>query len=143
MPIYEFYCSHCHGIFEEMRQMREASLPADCPECSREVPRIMSTFQGFVFRDGYPRRLPDKGTYWHMGREVKKLATVMKDNTHPELAEPKPRPRQLKGDAKANIDRRLADREDMLYKDRWGVQKDGRRAMKAKVVKPERKVITK
>ena len=39
MPLYEFYCENCHGIFEEIRQMREASLPAPCPECVREGAR--------------------------------------------------------------------------------------------------------
>ena len=70
MPLYEFYCENCHGIFEEIRQMREASLPAPCPECAREAPRIMSGFTAFTLRDGYPRRIPDKGTYWHMGNII-------------------------------------------------------------------------
>ena len=54
--------------------MREASLPMPCPECNRDAARIMSSFNAFVFRDGYPRRIPDKGTYWHLGQEVKKRA---------------------------------------------------------------------
>ena len=48
--------------------MADAALPAPCPECSREAPRIMSGFNAFVMRDGYPRRMPDKGTYWHFGQ---------------------------------------------------------------------------
>ena len=33
--------------------------------------RLMPTeFAAFTFRDGYPRRLPDKGTYWRLGKEV-------------------------------------------------------------------------
>ncbi len=27
MPLYEYYCEPCDGIFEAIRPMREASLP--------------------------------------------------------------------------------------------------------------------
>jgi hypothetical protein len=42
-----------------------------------------------TYRDGYPRRIPDKGTYWHLGKEVKALPKRMQHQQHPELAEPK------------------------------------------------------
>ena len=71
MPLYEYYCEPCNGIFEAIRQMRDAVAPVPCPDCDRDAPRIMSAFNAFTFRDGYPRRIPDKGTYWHMGKEVK------------------------------------------------------------------------
>ncbi len=141
MPLYEYYCQPCHGIFEEIRQMHDAALPAPCPDCTREAPRIMSSFSAFVMRDGYPRRLPDKGTYWHMGKEVKKRATRMVSNTHPELAQPKPKVRPTKGEIVERRDKGLAARADILYKDRWGVNKDGRRSMKARKVKPARKTL--
>ena len=141
MPFYEYYCKSCHGIFEERRQMSDASLPAPCPECSKEAPRIMSGFTAFTMREGYPRRIPDKGTYWHFGKEVKKKVTRMKGNTHPELAEPKPKVRPGKGDVQARLDRAVAARADAIYKDRWGITKDGRRSVKAKKVKPERKTL--
>jgi putative FmdB family regulatory protein len=142
MPLYEYYCKACHGIFEEIRQMREASLPAPCPQCTNEAPRIMSAFQPFTFRDGYPRRIPDKGTYWHMGKEVQNRAKVLTGGTHPELLKATPKQRALRGDSKANLDKRVAERQDVLYKDRWGVTKDGRRSVKAKKIKTERKIIT-
>jgi putative FmdB family regulatory protein len=141
MPLYEFYCEDCHGIFEEIRQMSDASLPAPCPECSEEAPRIMSGFTAFTMREGYPRKIPDKGTYWHFGREVKKKAKRMKGNTHPELAQPKPKPVPTRGDVNARLDKATQTRADLLYRDRWGVTADGRRAVKAKKPKRERKVV--
>jgi putative FmdB family regulatory protein len=139
MPLYEFYCDDCHGIFEEIRQMRDASDPAPCPECSREAPRIMSSFNAFTMRDGYPRKIPDKGTYWHMGKEVKKRARRMKGNTHPELAEKKPAPRPTRGDRVVRSEKVREMRADALYKDKWGRQPDGRRSRKDLKPGPERK----
>src|SRR3972149_1291815 len=97
MPLYEYYCDPCNGIFESIRPMREASLPVPCPECNRDAARIMSSFNAFTFRDGYPRRLPDKGTFWHMGKEVKQRAKRMRWDDHPETTEPKPHRRPGKG----------------------------------------------
>jgi putative regulatory protein, FmdB family len=142
MPLYEFYCENCHGIFEEIRQMREASLPAPCPQCAREAPRIMSGFTAFTLRDGYPRRIPDKGTYWHMGKEVKTRAKSLSSNgMHPELTKREPKPRTARGDAVTSLEKRIAERADALYRDKWGVKADGMRSVKAKKIKPERKVI--
>jgi len=141
MPLYEFYCKSCHGVFEEIRQMRDASEPAPCPECSREAPRIMSSFAAFTMRDGYPRKIPDKGTYWHMGKEVKSRVKRMKGHEHPELAKPTPKPRATKADLIERVDKTLASRADALYKDRWGLTKDGRRSVKAKKIKPARKTL--
>lgn len=72
MPLYEYYCAHCHGVFELIRPVRESSEPQPCPECSGDAKRMMPTeFNAFVFRDGNPRRLPDRGTYWSFHGEVK------------------------------------------------------------------------
>lgn len=58
-----------------------------------------SSFTAFTFRDGYPRRIPDKGTYWHLGKEVKSLVTgPVRPNEHPEINKPEPAPKPLKGD---------------------------------------------
>lgn len=121
--------------------MTAASDPSPCPECAREAPRIMSTFAAFTMRDGYPRKIPDKGTYWHMGKEVKKLATRLVGNTHPELLERKPKPRPTKGEVVERSDKVRTKRADALYKDKWGLQPDGRRSVKAKKIKPARKVV--
>jgi len=143
MPLYEYYCEHCHGIFEEIRQMREASLPVPCPECSRDAPRIMSAFTAFTFRDGYPRRIPDKGTYWHMGKEVKKRVKRMKGFEHPELAKPKQTPVKTRGDAVAEIDKKRTDRAEAISRSRWGVDQYGMRTAKTKKKTPARKTIAK
>jgi putative FmdB family regulatory protein len=141
MPLYEYYCQPCHGIFEEIRQMREASLPMPCPECNRDAPRIMSSFNAFVFRDGYPRRIPDKGTYWHLGQEVKKRAKRMKNNVHPELAKPKPTPRKTKGDRTAELDKKRTERAAAIYRSRWGVDQYGMKTAKEKKNRPARKTL--
>jgi len=40
MPLYEYFCEPCNGIFEELRPIREASDPVPCPECySLPVPQ--------------------------------------------------------------------------------------------------------
>jgi len=127
MPLYEYYCRHCDGVFEYFRPMRDASLPAPCPQCHRDAERIMSSFNAFTMRDGYPRRLPDKGTYWHLGREVKKLATRMRHYEHPELAEPKPQPKPTKGDLEEKEERERAEKEEARYLEKWGMEKVGDR----------------
>jgi putative FmdB family regulatory protein len=100
VPVYEFFCEPCDGIFETLRSIRESGEPAPCPVCNTEAPRIMPTsFTAFTFRDGYPRRIPDKGTYWHLGKEVKKPVTgAVRPNEHPEINKPIPQPRPLKGE---------------------------------------------
>ena len=100
MPLYEFFCEPCDGVFELLRSIRESSEPAPCPVCNRDAKRVMPTsFAAFTYRDGYPRRIPDKGTYWHLGKEVKNLVTgPVRPNEHPEINKPEPTPRPLKGD---------------------------------------------
>jgi putative FmdB family regulatory protein len=141
MPLYEYYCQDCHGIFEAIRPMREASLPVPCVECNEDAPRIMSTFTAFTFREGYPRRIPDKGTYWHLGKEVKKRAKRMKGMEHPELAKPKPKPTKAKGDAAVERDKKRIERADAIYRSRWGVDKYGMRSAKTKGKTPAKKTL--
>src|SRR3989304_9638824 len=121
MPLYEYHGEPCHGIFEVIRPMREASLPVPCVECNLDAERIMSTFSAFVFRDGYPRRIPDKGTYWHMGKEVKNRVKRMKGWEHPELAKPQPAARPGKGDVDVMREKSLTSRSESGYRNRWGV----------------------
>jgi putative FmdB family regulatory protein len=100
MPLYEYYCHHCDGVFEQLRSIREASEPSPCPLCDRDSERIMPTsFSAFTFRDGYPRRIPDRGTYWHLGKEVKTPNTGgVPPNEHPELYKPDPAPTLSRGE---------------------------------------------
>ena len=98
MPLYEYYCGSCDGIFEALRTMREAGEPAPCPVCNRDAQRIMPTsFAAFTMRDGLPRRIPDRGTYWHLGKEVKHRQTRGSVTDHPELRKPTPPPTKSKG----------------------------------------------
>ena len=100
MPVYEYYCVSCNGIYEQLRPMREASEPWPCPDCNREGDRIMPTsFNAFTYRDGYPRRIPDKGTFWHLGKEVSApVSGPVKPNEHPEINKPEPPPYVSKGE---------------------------------------------
>jgi len=101
MPLYEYYCEHCDGVFEELRSMRESSEPAPCPLCDRDSRRIMPTsFSAFTFRDGLPRRIPDDFKYWHHdGRKVKTMNTGgVPMNEHPELYRPEPKPKPTRGE---------------------------------------------
>ncbi len=123
MPVYEYLCEPCNGVFEVLRPIREAADPASCPVCSRDGKRMMPTsFNAFTFRDGYPRRIPDKGTYWHLGKEVKNLVTgPVRPNEHPEINKPEPKLRPLKGDievardaARIGIKQQIAAERDRL-----------------------------
>ena len=101
MPLYEYYCDSCDGVFEELRSMRESSEPAPCPLCDHDSQRIMPTsFAAFTFRDGMARRIPDDFKYWHHdGRKVKHMNTGgVPMNEHPELYRPKPKARPTRHD---------------------------------------------
>lgn len=100
MPLYEYFCESCDGVFESLKAMREASEPAPCPLCDRDGQRVMpSSFAAFTFRDGMARRIPDRGTYWHLDKEVKTMNTGGVPATeHPELYRPEPAPSMSKGE---------------------------------------------
>ncbi|MEZ4503283.1 MAG: zinc ribbon domain-containing protein [Dehalococcoidia bacterium] len=97
MPIYEYYCADCHGVFEQLRRLRDANDVAPCPECDGDSERVLSTdLQIFTMRDGYPRRLPDRGTHWHLGKEVQQpIRGTVVPGDHPELVYEKNGPPQL------------------------------------------------
>jgi hypothetical protein len=45
-----------------------------------------TSFTAFSMREGLPRQLPDRGTYWHLGKEVKQMNTGgVPAFEHPEL----------------------------------------------------------
>ena len=76
MPLYEYYCNECNGIFELLRPVREATDPQPCVVCDNESKRIMPTeFAAFVMRDGMPRRIPDKGLSWGLEGQLKNPLT--------------------------------------------------------------------
>ena len=75
MPLYEYYCESCHGIFELLRPVRQASDAQPCPVCDGMSKRIISQdFTAYTMRKGLPRRIPDRGLYW----------TVKGQSTEPE-----------------------------------------------------------
>jgi hypothetical protein len=80
--------------------MREASDPVPCPQCYKDAKRIMPTsFSAFTFREGYARRIPDDGKYYHLGQKVSKPITGgVRPNEHPEVNKDIPEPKPLKGD---------------------------------------------
>jgi len=115
MPLYEYYCEPCNGIFEELRPIREASDPMPCPECFKDAKRIMPTsFAAFTFREGYPRRIPDDGSYYHLGKKVSAQVKSARPNEHPELNKPEPKPRRSKGEQQELKDMRAAARRGEL-----------------------------
>ena len=115
MPLYEYFCEPCNGIFEELRPMREATEPVPCPDCFKDAKRIMPTsFAAFTFRDGYPRRIPDDGKFYHLGKKVSKPITGGRPNEHPEVNKPEPAPRPHKGEvAELNDMTELAFKDDL------------------------------
>ncbi|MCA9823106.1 MAG: zinc ribbon domain-containing protein [Dehalococcoidia bacterium] len=116
MPLYEYFCEPCNGIFEELRPIREATVPVPCPECFKDASRIMPTsFAAFTFRDGYPRRIPDDGKFYHLGKKVSRLVTSGQPNEHPEVNKPEPARVPLKGEKQELQDmRELAIKDDLV-----------------------------
>lgn len=122
MPVYEYYCKRCDGVFETIRPVREASAPAPCPVCARKAQRIPPTsFSAFTMREGYPRAIPDRGTYYHLGKEVKRPITgPVKMNEHPELQKPRPPRTRSKGEIEIAQDKARAEQKEARR-----LQKDG------------------
>jgi putative FmdB family regulatory protein len=123
MPVYEYYCRRCDGVFEALRPMTESANPVPCIECARKSERIMPTsFSAFTFRDGYPRKLPDKGTYWHMGKEVKqRIGKKFRPFEHPEINKPVPKARPSKGDTQIAREKAMVRRKEALKMQKSGV----------------------
>ncbi len=114
MPLYEYYCENCDGIFEMLRPIARAAESAPCVVCERTGERIMPTsIAAFTLRDGYPRKLPDRGTYWHLGKEVKsRNKGRFKPFQHPELDKPVPRRRPSKGEKQVADEKRQERRKE-------------------------------
>lgn len=49
MPTYEYECRSCGHAFEAMQSMSDAPLTV-CPECGKEVRRVMSGGMGVIFK---------------------------------------------------------------------------------------------
>lgn len=122
MPVYEYYCKRCDGVFEAIRPVREASAPAPCPACARKAQRIPPTsFSAFTMREGYPRAIPDRGTYYHLGKEVKRPITgSVKMNEHPEINKPAPPRTKSKGEIEIARDKAQAEAKEQRRKQKEG-----------------------
>lgn len=44
MPIYEFYCGHCHTVFNFLSRTVDTSQRPPCPKCKRKLDRQVSLF---------------------------------------------------------------------------------------------------
>jgi putative FmdB family regulatory protein len=131
MPVYEYYCKSCDGVFEAIRQYAQASAPAPCPACGKKAGRIPPTsFAAFTMREGYPRAIPDRGTYYHLGKEVKRpISGPVKMNEHPELQKPRPKRRPSKGEREIMRDKAHLKAKENARRRRDGAPKiiDGTR----------------
>jgi putative FmdB family regulatory protein len=122
MPVYEYFCKACDGVFEAIRPIAKASDPAPCPLCAKKARRLPpSSFSAFTMRDGYPRSIPDRGTYWHLEKEVKRpISGPTRMNEHPEINKPEPKRRKSKGELEI-----AADRKRVAAKEQARARKDG------------------
>ena len=116
MPVYEYHCKPCDGIFEAILPIAKASDPAPCPVCSKKAQRLPpSSFSAFTMREGYPRSIPDRGTYWHLEKEVKRPVTgAVRMNEHPEINKPEPKRRKSKGEREIISDRRRVEAKEQM-----------------------------
>lgn len=111
MPLYEYLCEDCEGIFEVVRPIREAPEPQPCPECDEECERVMpSSFAAFVMRQGYPRRIPDRGNYWHLGQEVTYLPKKARPYEHPQVTKKREQEPLGAQDYTDLVDQKIAER---------------------------------
>ena len=111
MPLYEYLCEDCEGIFETVKPMKEADEPAPCPVCDADGQRLMPTsFTAFIVRKGYPRRIPDKGTYWHLGQEVTYLPKAARPYEHPQIKKERRRDPLSQADIADLTERKIVER---------------------------------
>ena len=99
MPLYEYYCKNCDGIFELIRPVRESSDPQPCVVCEGDGKRLMPTeVHAFTMRGGMPRRIPDQNLYWTpKGLSTKPMQTNDVSKMEPWLvAEPRIAPASTK-----------------------------------------------
>ncbi len=123
MPVYEYFCKSCDGVFEAIRPIAKASEPSPCPVCAKKAQRMPpSSFSAFTMREGYPRAIPDRGTYWHLGKEVKRpVSGPTRMNEHPEINKPEPKRRRSKGELEINTERRRIAAKERSQKRKDGV----------------------
>ncbi len=122
MPVYEYLCKRCDGVFEAILPIARAAERAPCPVCAKKGHRLPpSSFSAFTMREGYPRAIPDRGTYWHLEKEVKRPVTgAVRMNEHPEINQPEPKRRKTKGEQAISTERKRLE-----AKEKARARKDG------------------
>ena len=65
MPIYEFRCTECDEVSEEMLSFKDKTKTIKCPICNNESKRIMSLGSFHLkgsgwYKDGYGKRSASK-----------------------------------------------------------------------------------
>jgi putative FmdB family regulatory protein len=95
MPLYEYYCEDCDGIFELIRPVSQSSNPQPCPVCDGDGERLMPTqVHAFTMRGGMPRRIPDQGLFWTTkGQSTKPMQTSDMKKMEPFLVKEERNPR--------------------------------------------------
>ncbi|TMB68346.1 MAG: zinc ribbon domain-containing protein [Chloroflexi bacterium] len=77
MPVYEYYCEACDGIFEALRSVRQSEESAPCPKCGTDADRIMpTTFASMSRKDGWRQRVPYHHKPVRAGTPAKTIARV-------------------------------------------------------------------
>jgi len=78
MPIYEFYCRHCHTVFNFLSRTVNTTKRPPCPRCKRKLERQVSLFAmggGGASEEGDDMDFPvDEG---RMERAIESLAGEM------------------------------------------------------------------
>ena len=114
MPVYEYLCEDCEGVFEVVRPIKEADEPQPCPVCDTEGNRVMpSAFTAFIVRGGYPRRIPDKGNFWHLGKEVSYLPKSAKPYEHPQIVKEARKDPMSTADFNDLVDQKIVERRGL------------------------------
>jgi len=77
MPVYEYHCEACDGIFEALRFVRQSEESAPCPKCGTDADRIMpTTFASMSRKEGWRQRVPYHHKPVRAGTPAKTIARV-------------------------------------------------------------------
>jgi putative FmdB family regulatory protein len=75
MPIYEFYCPHCHRVFSFFSRVVNTEKTPACPRCTRtELTRLVSAFAISKGRQEPPK--PEPGPDLDEGRLERAMAAL-------------------------------------------------------------------
>ena len=72
-----------------------------------------SSFSAYIMRQGYPRRIPDRGNYWHLGKEVTYLPKKARPYEHPQVTKQREKEPLAAQDYTDLVDQKIAERRLM------------------------------